>query len=206
MRRTVAWRATWIAGGGLACLHALVGCEAVLDVGNLTERGGSGAGSGVSTGMGSGASTGSVNVSGSGASAVASGAASGSSSGATTGAAGGSGSGSGAATGVASGSASGSSSGGVGGSGPAPSCKVSGAGMTNCGASSESCCTSIDVTGGTYYRTYTNNGTGATGEADPATVSSFRLDKYLALLRDPFCDGDRPDADRAARHGRSAAM
>jgi sulfatase modifying factor 1 len=32
--------------------------------------------------------------------------------------------------------------------------------------------------GGTYYRTYTNAGTGPTGEADPATVSSFRLDKY----------------------------
>jgi hypothetical protein len=28
----------------------------------------------------------------------------------------------------------------------------------------------------------------------------------LALLRDPFRDRDRPDADRAARHGRSAAM
>jgi sulfatase modifying factor 1 len=34
------------------------------------------------------------------------------------------------------------------------------------------------VTGGTYYRTYTNSGGGATGEADPATVSGFRLDKY----------------------------
>ncbi|WP_437594993.1 formylglycine-generating enzyme family protein [Sorangium sp. So ce1000] len=34
------------------------------------------------------------------------------------------------------------------------------------------------VTGGTFYRTYSNNGSGATGTRDPATVSSFRLDKY----------------------------
>ena len=37
-----------------------------------------------------------------------------------------------------------------------PSCAPGGAGMTNCGALSESCCTSLEVTGGTYYRTYTN--------------------------------------------------
>ncbi|CAN5644278.1 hypothetical protein BH09MYX1_BH09MYX1_23320 [soil metagenome] len=60
----------------------------------------------------------------------------------------------------------------------APSCKPGGAGMTNCGAGSESCCTSVAVTGGTYDRTYTNNGNGATGKADPATVAGFRLDKY----------------------------
>jgi formylglycine-generating enzyme required for sulfatase activity len=50
--------------------------------------------------------------------------------------------------------------------------------MTNCGAASESCCTSLGVTGNTYYRTYANDGDGGTGEADRATVSSFRLDKY----------------------------
>ena len=38
------------------------------------------------------------------------------------------------------------------------------------------------MTGGTYYRTYTNAGSGPTGEADPATVSSFRLDKYLVTV------------------------
>jgi formylglycine-generating enzyme required for sulfatase activity len=42
----------------------------------------------------------------------------------------------------------------------------------------ESCCTSNEVTGGTYYRTYTNSGSGPTGEADSATISGFRLDKY----------------------------
>ena len=50
--------------------------------------------------------------------------------------------------------------------------------MTDCGSGTESCCTSLAVSGGTYFRTYTNSGTGATGTADPATVSSFRLDKY----------------------------
>lgn len=73
--------------------------------------------------------------------------------------------------------ASSGSASGVGPSGP-PSCAPGGDGMTNCGANSESCCASLEVTGGTYYRTYTNSGSGPTGEADPATVSGFRLDKY----------------------------
>jgi len=60
--------------------------------------------------------------------------------------------------------------------------------MTNCGLNSESCCTSLLVAGGTYYRTYDPTDSddevelapdgGPTGEADPATVSSFLLDKY----------------------------
>lgn len=58
------------------------------------------------------------------------------------------------------------------------SCQQPGEGVTDCGAQRESCCTSLEVTGGSYYRTYTNDGSGPTGEADPATVSSFRLDKY----------------------------
>ncbi len=57
--------------------------------------------------------------------------------------------------------------------------------MTNCGPASESCCTSLEVTGGTYYRTY-NTGASTSGppdggwpdEADPATVSGLRIDKY----------------------------
>jgi formylglycine-generating enzyme len=36
--------------------------------------------------------------------------------------------------------------------------------------------------GGTYYRTYTNSGAGATDEADPATVSGLRMDKYLVTV------------------------
>jgi formylglycine-generating enzyme len=33
-----------------------------------------------------------------------------------------------------------------------------------------------------FFRTYTNSGSGPSGEADPATVSSFRLDKYLVTV------------------------
>lgn len=36
--------------------------------------------------------------------------------------------------------------------------------------------------GGTFNRTYTNTGAGPTGEADPATVSGFSLDKYLVTV------------------------
>jgi formylglycine-generating enzyme len=57
---------------------------------------------------------------------------------------------------------------------PAPSCSVSGTGLTNCGATSDSCCTSLEVPGGTYFRTYEGVG----GTADPATLTGFRLDKY----------------------------
>jgi len=63
-----------------------------------------------------------------------------------------------------------------------PSCQAGGPGLTNCGAVSESCCTSLEVTGETYYRTYANDGGGPTDEADPATVSGFRLDKYLVTV------------------------
>jgi formylglycine-generating enzyme required for sulfatase activity len=75
------------------------------------------------------------------------------------------------------------------------SCGPGGPGMSNCGpggSGTESCCTSLEVTGGTYYRTYDprdgNGGVilaadgGPSGEADPATVSSFRLDKYLVTV------------------------
>jgi|HubBroStandDraft_6_1064221.scaffolds.fasta_scaffold17338_2 sulfatase modifying factor 1 len=67
--------------------------------------------------------------------------------------------------------------------------------MTNCGpggSGTESCCASLEVTGGTYYRTYDGAGVsgpailaadgGPTGETDPATVSGFRLDKYLVTV------------------------
>jgi formylglycine-generating enzyme required for sulfatase activity len=67
------------------------------------------------------------------------------------------------------------------------SCQQGGDGLTNCGASRESCCTSLEVTGGTFYRTYdqallpggpiTIDG-GPPAPADPATISTFRLDKY----------------------------
>jgi sulfatase modifying factor 1 len=63
-----------------------------------------------------------------------------------------------------------------------PSCAASAMGTTHCGASGESCCASPEVPGGTYDRTYTNRGGGATDAGDPATISSFRLDKYLVTV------------------------
>jgi formylglycine-generating enzyme required for sulfatase activity len=59
---------------------------------------------------------------------------------------------------------------------------ASGAGLTTCpaGTGSESCCTSLVVPGGTYDRTYTYGNTSS--YADPATVSGFRLDKYLVTV------------------------
>lgn len=63
------------------------------------------------------------------------------------------------------------------------SCQPGGLGMTNCGSDrSENCCTSLEVSGGTYFRTYTNTGSGPTFEGDPATVSGFRLDRYLVTV------------------------
>ena len=55
--------------------------------------------------------------------------------------------------------------------------------MSTCGADAGvSCCASLEVPGGTFYRTYTSNDAGPTAEADPATVSGFRLDKYLVTV------------------------
>jgi len=69
-----------------------------------------------------------------------------------------------------------------------PSCQPGGRGMTDCGsAGDESCCTSLEVTAGTFDRTYDlgpDGGVavpadgGAIDKADPASVSAFRLDKY----------------------------
>ncbi|MGA3119949.1 MAG: formylglycine-generating enzyme family protein [Polyangiaceae bacterium] len=63
-----------------------------------------------------------------------------------------------------------------------PSCAVSAMGTTNCGASSESCCASVVAPSGTYDRTYTSGAGGAANLADPASVSGFRLDKYLVTV------------------------
>jgi formylglycine-generating enzyme required for sulfatase activity len=59
------------------------------------------------------------------------------------------------------------------------SCAVGGSGMTNCGSAgngTESCCTSLGVTGGTFYRSF--DGVTYTDKSHPATISDFRLDKY----------------------------
>ncbi len=59
-----------------------------------------------------------------------------------------------------------------------PSCSTGDVGTISCGALGDSCCTSLPVASGAYDRTYTNTGNGATGQANPATISAFRLDKY----------------------------
>jgi sulfatase modifying factor 1 len=97
--------------------------------------------------------------------------------------AGGSGGGSPGGSGGSAGGGSGGSGGGGGSPGTAAaSCVPGGLGMTNCGpggSGSESCCTSLEVTGGTFNRTYSTNTPGTvTGPAAAATVSSFQLDKY----------------------------
>jgi sulfatase modifying factor 1 len=63
-----------------------------------------------------------------------------------------------------------------------PSCQSGGPGVTDCGPNAESCCKSIEVPGGTFYRTYMNDGGGAEDTTDPATISDFRLDKYLVTV------------------------
>jgi sulfatase modifying factor 1 len=78
-----------------------------------------------------------------------------------------------------------------GSTGSPPSCAPGGPGLTNCGpggSGAESCCGSVGVGGGTFYRTYDDdNGTlaadgGPTALADPATISTFALDKYLVTV------------------------
>jgi formylglycine-generating enzyme required for sulfatase activity len=72
-----------------------------------------------------------------------------------------------------------------------PNCATGDAGVTRCGSDEESCCTSLKVEGGTYYRTYdlTDSGApdppadgGPTNLAYPATIEGLRLDKYLVTV------------------------
>src|SRR3954463_8865292 len=55
---------------------------------------------------------------------------------------------------------------------------------TTCGASSnDSCCYNAEVPGGTYYRSFDVATDGSFADKGaPATVSSFRLDKYPATV------------------------
>lgn len=57
-----------------------------------------------------------------------------------------------------------------------PSCQVT---AQTCGAgSSESCCTALPVSGGTFFRKFSDTGSGPYDFSDSATVSSFVLDKF----------------------------
>jgi formylglycine-generating enzyme required for sulfatase activity len=69
------------------------------------------------------------------------------------------------------------------------SCNQTGPGMTTCpgGSGTDSCCSSLEVTAAAqrltqFYRTYLSSGTVTFDEADPATVSNFRLDEYLVTV------------------------
>jgi formylglycine-generating enzyme required for sulfatase activity len=175
--------------------------------GGATGGTGGGAGTGGSVGSGGAAGAGDAGTTGSGGSVTTGGAGGGSAGGggaggstgggatgrggtsATGGVSGSRGAGGTTATGGAggigamSGSGGGTGSGGAGGSGATPpSCAPAGPGTSDCGSTHESCCISLDVTGDTFNRTYRNSGSGPTGLADPATVSSFRLDKYLVTV------------------------
>ena len=63
-----------------------------------------------------------------------------------------------------------------------PATSTSAGASAGCGPHGDSCCTSLPVPGGTYFRTYENDGSGVTGTADPARVSGFRLDAYLVTV------------------------
>lgn len=84
---------------------------------------------------------------------------------------------------------------------PPPSCSAAGPGLTDCGDNEESCCKSLPVQGGAFFRKYTNdNGCSPRDETAPSTVSSFRLDKYAVTVGrfrqfvDAWKVGWRPDA------------
>ena len=146
----------------IACVSAACGCN--------SSSGGTGVGGNAATGGSSG--TGGV-AAGTGGSSTGVG---GSGSGGNTSSSGGSSAGGSGAGGT-------SGTGGSAGSGAVPpSCQAGGTGVTDCGSSKESCCTSIKVPGGTFSRTFTNDGSGAKDTADPATISDFRLDKYLVTV------------------------
>jgi formylglycine-generating enzyme required for sulfatase activity len=112
------------------------------------------------------------------------------------------------------GSASGGASGTGGGNGGAtspggepPSCAAGGPGLNTCGPNgNESCCTSLPVMGGMYNRTWTNNGSGATNQSAPATVSSFKLDKYETTVGrfrqyvNYLANGGMPPAAGSGKH------
>jgi len=168
-----------------ACAPALTGDGS--GTGGAGGGGGGMAGTGNSSSGGGGGGAGSGGMAG--ALGVGGGAGTGGSSGGSGGVSAGGASGGGGGTagaagaGGSSGAAGTTGGGGTGGSAATPpSCAPGGPGMTDCGSGRENCCISLDVVGGTYNRTYRNSGSGPTGQADPATVSNFRLDKYLVTV------------------------
>lgn len=89
------------------------------------------------------------------------------------------------------------SSTGAGGGETAPgNCTNTTPGVLDCGPKCESCAISLPVSGGTYLRSY--DGVGFLDRGNPATVSSFKLDKYEVTVGrfrrfvDAVIDGWRP--------------
>jgi formylglycine-generating enzyme len=59
------------------------------------------------------------------------------------------------------------------------SCLSSGPGIDDCGLTNdESCCASLLINGGMFFRTYESTPIGPMAESDPASVADLRLDKY----------------------------
>jgi formylglycine-generating enzyme required for sulfatase activity len=65
-----------------------------------------------------------------------------------------------------------------GGGAAAPSCKGSGAGVSACGAAGESCCTTLAVPPGTFFRSDDPISTNSLGKSFPATIAGVSVDKY----------------------------
>jgi formylglycine-generating enzyme len=60
-------------------------------------------------------------------------------------------------------------------------CAIAVVGLLACNAA-PSATTSLKVPSGSFNRTYANDGSGPTGQSDPASVSGFRLDKDLVTV------------------------
>ena len=85
---------------------------------------------------------------------------------------------------------------------PPPSCPVG----ATCGPSGDSCCGSLLVTGGSFFRSYDGTTAGHSSKADAATVSNFRLDRYevtvgrFRLFKAAWEGGFRPFAGDGVHH------
>ncbi len=79
----------------------------------------------------------------------------------------------------------------------APSCADTGPGLSDCPLGQGSCCLSLEVPGGTFYRDYDGISLDWDSTAYPATVSGFRLDAYevtVARFRQFVASGASPSA------------
>lgn len=63
-----------------------------------------------------------------------------------------------------------------------PSCGEDAPATLACGAAGQTCCASLPIPGGSFNRTYGDDGTGSSAQADPASVSGYRLDAYLVTV------------------------